>query len=104
MMKKTTKPAKGMIPAGMYADGGNVKPMPFKGKQDKAEEMAEAKAVKAGKVSPKQYMAREMAEEKAKRRVTKLAVENRRYPKDHKSEEKDDNDDEFIGKFRVIPI
>jgi hypothetical protein len=66
MMKKTTKPAKGVIPAGMYADGGKVKAMPFKGKQDKAEEMAEAKAVKAGKVSPKQYMAREMAEEKKK--------------------------------------
>lgn len=45
-----------------------------------------------------------MAEEKAKRRMTKLTVENRRYSKDHKSEEKDDNDDEFIGKFRVIPI
>lgn len=65
-MNKTTKPAKGKMPAGMYADGGKVKAMPFKGKQDKAEEMAEAKAVKAGKVSPKQYMQREMAEEKKK--------------------------------------
>lgn len=57
------KPKKGMIPGG-YADGG--KAMPFKGKQDKAEEMAEAKAVKSGKVSPKEYMRREMAEEKQK--------------------------------------
>lgn len=62
-MNKSMKPAKGKIPAA-FADGGKVKP--FSGKQDKAEEMAEAKAVKSGKVSPKQYMAREMAEEKQK--------------------------------------
>lgn len=31
------------------------KPMPFKGKQTKGEEMAEARAVRAGKVSPAQY-------------------------------------------------
>lgn len=61
MMKMQSK--KGMIPGG-YANGGKV--MPFKGKQDKAEEMAEAKAVKSGKVSPKEYMRREMAEEKQK--------------------------------------
>ncbi|NQW93629.1 MAG: hypothetical protein HQ446_06285 [Polaromonas sp.] len=65
-MKPAAKTAKGVLPAGMYADGGKVKAMPFKGKQDKGEEMAEAKAVKAGKVSPKAYMMREMAEEKAK--------------------------------------
>lgn len=61
MMKKQMKPAKGMIPAG-YANGGKVKP--FSGKQSKAEEMAEAKAVKSGKITPKQYAQREMAEEK----------------------------------------
>lgn len=64
-MKKTAarpiKPAKGIVPA-MYADGGKV--APFKGKQSKAEEMAEAKAVKSGKVSPMGYAAKEMAEEK----------------------------------------
>lgn len=61
MKAKTVKPMKGMVPAG-YADGGKV--MPFKGKQTKAEEMAEAKAVRAGKMTPKQYAAKEMAEEK----------------------------------------
>jgi len=35
---------------------------PFGGKQSKAEEMAEAKAVKSGKVTPAQYAAREKAE------------------------------------------
>ncbi|MEY5145604.1 MAG: hypothetical protein RL745_973 [Actinomycetota bacterium] len=59
MMK--AKPMKGMIPAG-YADGGKVKP--FSGKDTKAEEMAEARAVRSGKVSAKQYVARETAEEK----------------------------------------
>lgn len=61
MMKKPMKPMKGMIPAG-YADGGKVKP--FTGKDTKAEEMAEAKQVRSGKVSPKQYVRKEMAEEK----------------------------------------
>ena len=55
------KPKKGMIPGG-YADGGKVKP--FTGKDTKAEEMAEAKAVRSGKVSPKEYVRRETAEEK----------------------------------------
>lgn len=58
-MKQTMK--KGMIPAG-FADGGKVKP--FTGKDTKAEEMAEAKAVRSGKVTPKQYVQREVAEEK----------------------------------------
>lgn len=58
---KAMKPMKGMIPAG-YADGGKVKP--FTGKDSKAEEMAEAKAVRSGKVTPKQYVRKEMAEEK----------------------------------------
>lgn len=35
---------------------------PFKGKDDKAEELAEGRAVRAGKVSPKQYAAKEKAE------------------------------------------
>lgn len=45
-----------------FKDGGKVKP--FSGKDTKAEEMEEAKAVRSGKVSPKQYVAREVAEEK----------------------------------------
>ena len=61
MMKKPIKPAKGTIPAG-FANGGKV--MPFKGKDSKAEEMAEAKAVRSGKVTPKQYVQREKVEEK----------------------------------------
>lgn len=61
MMKKPVKPAKGVIPAG-FANGGKVKP--FTGKDTKAEEVAEAKAVRSGKVSPKGYVAKEMAEEK----------------------------------------
>jgi hypothetical protein len=40
------------------------KAAPFKGKQSTAEEMAEAKAVRSGKVTPKQYVRKEMAEEK----------------------------------------
>lgn len=35
----------------------------FAGKESMAEEMAEAKAVKSGKISPKQYAMREKAEE-----------------------------------------
>lgn len=35
---------------------------PFAGKQTKKEEMAEAKAVKSGKVTPAQYAAKEKAE------------------------------------------
>lgn len=58
---KPVRPVKGAIPAG-YANGGKVKP--FSGKDTAAEEMAEAKAVRSGKVSPAQYKAREMAEEK----------------------------------------
>ena len=56
------KPAKGVIPAG-FANGGKVT-KPFTGKDTKAEEMAEAKAVRSGKVTPKQYAQREMVEEK----------------------------------------
>ena len=59
--KKVVKPMKGIIPAA-YADGGKVKP--FTGKDTKAEEMAEAKAVRSGKVTAKQYVRKEMAEEK----------------------------------------
>lgn len=40
------------------------KSVPFSGKDTKAEEMAEAKAVRSGKVSPKQYATKERAEEK----------------------------------------
>jgi hypothetical protein len=50
---------KGVIPAG-FKNGGAVKA--FSGKDNKAEEMAEAKAVRSGKVSPAQYAAREKAE------------------------------------------
>lgn len=50
-----------MIPAG-YANGGKVKP--FSGADTKGEEMAEAREVRSGKVSPKQYVERETAEHK----------------------------------------
>lgn len=59
MKKQPVKPTKGTIPAG-FANGGKV--MPFKGKDNKAEEMAEAKAVRSGKVTPKQYAANEKKE------------------------------------------
>lgn len=58
---KAQKPQKGIIPAG-YANGGKVKP--FSGKDTKAEEMEEARQVRSGKVSPKQYVDREVVEEK----------------------------------------
>ena len=61
-MKKQVKPTKGTIPAG-FANGGKVT-KPFTGKDTKAEEMSEAKAVRSGKVTPKQYVQREVAEEK----------------------------------------
>lgn len=62
MMKKMpVKSAKGVIPAG-FANGGKVRP--FSGKDTKSEEMAEAKAVRSGKVSPKQYVSKETAEER----------------------------------------
>lgn len=35
---------------------------PFQGKQTKKEEMAEAKAVRSGKITPAQYAAKEKAE------------------------------------------
>ena len=59
--KKIVKPTKGMIPAG-YANGGKVKP--FSGKDTKAEEMAEAKEVRSGKMTAAQYKSKEMTEEK----------------------------------------
>ena len=59
--KKIVKPTKGMIPAG-YANGGKVKP--FTGKDTRAEEEAEARAVRSGKLSPKGYAAAEKREEK----------------------------------------
>lgn len=51
------KPAKGVIPAG-FANGGKVV------KDTRAEEMKEAKAVRSGKVTPKQYTKNEKVEEK----------------------------------------
>lgn len=54
-------PTKGVIPAG-FANGGKVKP--FTGKDTRAEEEAEAKAVRSGKLTPKQYAQREQVEEK----------------------------------------
>jgi len=42
-----------------------MKARPFTGKDTRAEEAAEAKAVRSGKVSPAQYKAKEMAEEAA---------------------------------------
>lgn len=61
MNAKMMKGKKGMIPAG-YADGGKVKP--FTGKDTRAEEEAEARDVRSGKVSAKGYVRKEMAEEK----------------------------------------
>jgi len=60
-VRKIVKPTKGVIPAG-FADGGKFKP--FTAKDTKGEEMAEAKAVRSGKVSPKGYAKAEKAEEK----------------------------------------
>ena len=48
-----------MMPQG-YKNGGKAKP--FGGKDTRKEEMAEAKQVRSGKVSPAQYKAKEMAE------------------------------------------
>ena len=44
-----------------FAKGGDMKKM-FGGKETKAEEMKEAKALKSGKISPKQYVAGEKSE------------------------------------------
>lgn len=46
---------------------------PFAGKQSKAEEMAEAKAVRSGKVTPSQYAAKEKAEGDKKSKSTLMA-------------------------------
>lgn len=43
MMKKPMPAKKGVMPAGMYADGGKVKAKPFGGKESMAEEKAEMK-------------------------------------------------------------
>lgn len=57
---KPAKPMKGTIPAG-FANGGKVK---FTGKDTMAEEESEAKGVRSGKVTPKQYVKAEKVEEK----------------------------------------
>ena len=44
-----------------FSGGGEMKKM-FGGKETKAEEMKEAKALKSGKISPKQYVAGEKSE------------------------------------------
>ena len=52
-----------------YKKGGTVKPnlsKLFKGKESQAEEMKEAKAIKSGKITPKQYAMGEKMEEKKK--------------------------------------
>jgi|688.fasta_scaffold907496_2 hypothetical protein len=46
---------------------------PFAGKQTKKEEMAEAKAVKSGKVTPAQYAAKEKAEGDSKSKGALMA-------------------------------
>jgi len=46
---------------------------PFQGKQTKKEEMAEAKAVRSGKVSPAQYAAKEKAEGDKKSKSSLMA-------------------------------
>jgi hypothetical protein len=48
-----------VMPQG-YKNGGKAKP--FGGKDNRMEEMAEAKQVRSGKISPAQYKAKEMAE------------------------------------------
>lgn len=50
-----------------------MKAMPFKGKQTKAEEASEAKAVRSGRVSPAQYAAREKAEGDTKSKASLMA-------------------------------
>ena len=67
MMKSKPKSATMMMPQG-YKDGGKVKA--FGGKDNKKEEMAEAKAVRSGKVSPKEYAAKEKSEGDKKSKAT----------------------------------
>lgn len=68
MIKSKPKSAT-IMPQG-YKDGGKVKP--FGGKDNKAEEMAEAKVVRSGKVSPKDYVADEKAEGDTKSKASLL--------------------------------
>lgn len=64
------KPTKGMIPAG-YADGGKIKP--FMNKESMKEEVAEAKAVKSGKLSVGQYVKGEKSEGESVKGAAKTA-------------------------------
>ena len=57
--KKKSSGAAPVIPQG-YKDGGKVKA--FRGKDTAREEMAEARLVRTGKVSPKEYVAKEKSE------------------------------------------
>lgn len=56
MMKKRAMTNKqlAVVPQG-YKNGGKVKVKPGAGKESRAEEMAEAKAIQSGKMSPTQY-------------------------------------------------
>lgn len=51
-----------------------MKAKPFAGKDNKAEEMAEAKAVRAGKVSPKAYVRGEKSEGDSKSPASLMAT------------------------------
>jgi hypothetical protein len=59
MMKSKPKSSAMMMPQG-YKDGGKVKA--FSGKDTVREEKAEARLVRSGKVSPKEYAAKEKSE------------------------------------------
>lgn len=65
------KPTQAMKPA-TFADGGKVKA--FAGKNSKAEEVKEAKDVRSGKVTPKQYAAKEKKEGDTKSMTKLVAV------------------------------
>lgn len=50
-----------------------MKAMPFKGKQSKAEEASEARAVRSGRMTPAQYAAKEKAEGGTKSKASLMA-------------------------------
>ena len=72
-----------------FAKGGEMKKM-FGGKETKAEEMKEAKALKSGKISPKQYVAGEKSEGHGAGAAKKAAAikSGRLSPKAYAAEEK----------------
>jgi hypothetical protein len=67
MMKSKPKSAAMMMPQG-YKDGGKVKS--YGAKENKSEEMAEARDLRSGKTSPKDYVAGEKSEGDSKSKAS----------------------------------